>query len=52
MSYTDLTVRFLVIETDKVVEKKFDSYFLCKKFVNKMRYSKKCRLISYPTFRN
>lgn len=28
----------------------FDSEYLCRKFVNKLRYSKRCRLISYPAF--
>lgn len=30
------------------VEKFFDSLFLCRKFVNKLRHSKTCKLISYP----
>lgn len=44
----DLTVKFLVIATDTVVEKQFDSYYECRKFVNKLRRSRKLRLISYP----
>lgn len=50
MSYIDLTVRFLVLKTNQIVDKEFYSYMECKKFVNKMRHSKKCRLISYPNF--
>lgn len=50
MSYTDLTVRFLVLETNTIVDKPFTNFIECKKFVNKMKRSKKCRLISYPNF--
>ncbi len=46
----ELTVRFLVVDTDTVVEKHFDSMYHCRNFVNKMRYSKKCKLLSYPNF--
>jgi hypothetical protein len=46
----DLTVKFRVIETGSEVTKKFDSYIKCRNFVNKLRYSKKCILISYPYF--
>lgn len=46
----DLTVKFLVIETGAVVEKLFESYMECRKFVNKLKRSKKCSLISYPSF--
>lgn len=48
---TDLTVRFLVLETNTVVDKVFTSYAACKDFVRKLRHSKKCKLIAYPTFR-
>lgn len=48
----DLTVRFIVVKTGAVVDKHFDSYFLCQKFVNKLRHSSKCRLVSYPNFRD
>lgn len=41
-------VVFLVKESGAVVEKIFDSPYLCRKFVNKLRHSKRCRLISYP----
>ncbi len=45
-----LRVVFLVNETGAIVEKGFDSVYLCRKFVNKLRHSKRCRLISYPVF--
>lgn len=32
------------------VRKEFDSEFLCRKFVNKLRHSKTCQLVSYPLF--
>ena len=45
-----LRVVFLVIESGARVEKVFDSEYLCRKFVNKLRHSKRCKLISYPSF--
>lgn len=30
--------------------REFDSEYLCRVFVNKLRHSKRCRLISYPVF--
>ena len=32
------------------VEKTFDSAYLCRKFVNKLKHSKRCVLVSYPNF--
>lgn len=32
------------------VEKTFDSEYLCRKFVNKLKHSKRCVLVSYPNF--
>lgn len=32
------------------VEKIFDSAYLCRKFVNKLKHSKRCVLVSYPNF--
>lgn len=43
----DLTVRFLVVETNTVVDKTFDNYLECKRFVNKCRHSRKIQLIFY-----
>lgn len=48
----DLTVRFIVVATGAVVDKYFDSYYRCRNFVNKLRHSSKCRLVSYPNFRD
>lgn len=48
----DLTVRFIVVATGAVVNKHFDSYYRCRNFVNKLRHSSKCRLVSYPNFRD
>ena len=33
------------------VTKHFDSEFLCRKFVNRLKHSKKCVLVSYPIFK-
>ena len=35
-------------ERSQRVEKFFDSLFLCRKFVNRLKHSKKCKLVSYP----
>lgn len=45
-----LRVVFQVLKSGVVVEKTFDSYELCRKFVNKCKYSKRVSLISYPIF--
>lgn len=45
-----LRVVFQVIETGVFVEKFFESEYFCRKFVNKLRHSNKCRLVSYPLF--
>ena len=37
-------------ERGQRVRKEFDSEFLCRKFVNKLKHSKRCRLLSYPAF--
>lgn len=44
-----LTVIFLNEKGERVI-REFDSEYLCRKFVNKLRFSKRCRLISYPSF--
>lgn len=44
-----LVVVFLNSSGERV-RKEFDSEFLCRKFVNKIRFSKTCKLISYPLF--
>lgn len=47
---SELKVTFMVNCTGVVVEKIFDSYDMCRKFVNKLRHSKKCTLLSHPNF--
>lgn len=48
----DLTVRFVVVETNTVVDKTFSNYLECRRFVNRCRHSRKIKLIFYPTFRD
>lgn len=48
----DLTVRFLVKDTGRVVSKNFGNYLECKQFVCRCRHSRKIELMSYPTFRD
>ena len=43
-------VYFLINSTKEHLVRSFDSLYLAKKFVNKLRFSKKCTLISYPIF--
>lgn len=43
-------VVFQVIATGAYVEKTFDSEYFCRKFVNKLRHSNRCRLVTYPNF--
>ena len=45
------TVVYRVRESGATVTKTFDSLFLCRKLVNKLKHSRKCDLISYPTLR-
>lgn len=35
-------------ERGQRVPKQFDSLWFCRKFVNKLRHSKRCSLLSYP----
>lgn len=46
-----MNVTFIVNQTGKRVTKEFDSEFICRKFVNKARFSKKITLVSYPNFK-
>ena len=46
----NLRVIYQVIETGVVLEKEFDSQSLCRQVVNKLRHSKRCRLIFSPLF--
>ena len=43
-------VEYIVNESGVRVTKGFNSPFLCKKFLNKLKHSKKCKLVSYPVF--
>lgn len=36
-------------ERGQVVEKRFDSAYECRTFVNKLRHSKKCKLLFVPS---
>jgi len=47
----DLIVEYEVLEKHIIVSKTFTSYRQCKNFVNKLRHSKVCRLVSYPNFK-
>lgn len=48
----NLIVKFLVLESGATVSKQFDSYYRCRNFINKVRHSKKLRLLSYPNLAN
>lgn len=41
-------VVYKVIKNGVVIRKRYDSPFLCRKLVNKLKHSKTCQLISYP----
>jgi hypothetical protein len=43
-------VTFVVNATKTRVTRKFSSPYLARKFVNKLRYSKRCTLLAYPVF--
>lgn len=45
-----LTVKFLVKASGQIIERVFDSPYECRLFVNKLKHSKRCQLISWPTF--
>lgn len=45
-----LEVIFLVVKSGERVSRVFTSEYECRIFVNKLRHSKKCQLISYPLF--
>lgn len=44
-------VRFCVLSTGVELTKSFDSEDLARKFVNRLKHSKRCELISHPVFR-
>lgn len=37
-------------KTQALLKRSFDSKYFCEKFVNKMKRSKDCTLLSYPIF--
>lgn len=41
-------VVYRVLSTGVKATKTFDSPYLCRKLVNRLKHSKKCSLISYP----
>ena len=41
-------VMYVVKETGALVTKTFDSPYLARKFVNKLKHSKECELVWYP----
>ncbi len=46
----DFAVTFLVLDSKTEVTKHFESYYKCRLFVNKLKHSKRCVLLSYPNF--
>ena len=44
-------VSFLVNATREKFVRSFDSEYQARLFVNKLRYSKRCTLVSYPLFK-
>ena len=44
----NLDVVFISMESGKRLVRKFNSPYLAKQFANKVRHSKKLRLVSYP----
>jgi len=45
-----MNVVYMVKKSGVKLTKSFDSEFLCRKLVNKLKHSKTCELISYPLF--
>lgn len=43
-------VTYLVNETNTRLTRSFDSEYLARKFVNKLKFSKRCTLLSCPLF--
>lgn len=41
-------VTYIVNKTNEKLTRSFDSPYLAKQFVNKLKYSKRCRLVSAP----
>lgn len=45
-----MKVTYIINESKTRVTKTFESAYLCRQFVNKLKRSKKCTLVSYPLF--
>lgn len=43
-------VTFLVNKTNQKLERSFDSPYMAREFVRKLKHSKRCRLLSAPLF--
>lgn len=43
-------VRYLINTSQTMLTRTFSSEYLARKFVNKLKHSKRCTLISYPLF--
>ncbi len=43
-------VKFVVKETGKVIERGFLSLYDAKIFVNRLKHSKRCEVLSHPSF--
>ena len=43
-------VRYIIAKTGSKLVKSFESKYEARKFVNKMKHSKNCVLLSYPLF--
>lgn len=43
-------VTFIENGTHRVLLRSFDSEYLCRQFVNKLKHSKRCKLLSCPLF--
>lgn len=50
MSVGYYQVVFIVRETGQRLTRGFDSPYLARKFVNKLKHSRRCILVSYPNF--
>ena len=46
-----MSVTYRIKDTGKVITKEFDSEYRCRVFVNKLKHSAKCELISYQLFK-
>lgn len=45
-----MNVVFIINSTKEKIVRAFDSPYKCRQFVNKLKHSKKCTLVSYPIF--